>query len=1211
MTILSSTNLGIITVAPKVFSPGKSYQYSVVISSGDKSTAGSQILQAFNLYFPEINCAQFPMKVNIQQKLIVNCTIESSMGSAVAWWTSPSVSSTALSSMSLLPLTQSIEMGTSLVQLALASGSLTKLLAYSFTISAYYTSGSSLLSSTFSFDVQINFPPSSGAFAVTPNVGTAFNTTFRYFTSGWIDDISDLPLTYSMYYYTISANQMTTVKSLDQRSYATGLLGQGISSNNYQCTVGVNAVDIYSGTATLIKSVTVSANLSPLTSLPNAVDTQLAAAYRVGNINSVVQILAAVATVINAVNCLNTPPTYCASLNRQICATVTNTCGECLNGYYGEKGPSNLYCLSNSNLPPPVSKDMMRSEQHFSLNVNPHLLVSSGLPGSSCTRPYMCLSGQCKTGFICQDAYQTCPNLCSAKGTCNYIREGNGHSDMQSIPCDIANLNCKPTCVCFKGYYGSDCSLGESAYKAKLAVRESTCSNLRDIASVQFLTRDAVTTRAALFANVLSDPTQLSNVAVGHCASAFISTISTSSQIIGGSAVLYESYLQSWVLLIQFKNVLEEKLLRQLHTSLHILTSGIQGSLAVGEPPVSIALKNVRMITGLNSIAASKAVALDLPQTLIEQLYQHAPTTVYIPEMSLVGSSVNSAVGISALQYFYNRTVNSTDCTLQIQTFGDSAISVVNVSSTLSNFEALYYHPIRKPKRTVQCYPADYPYDISFNCSGIEFNYTCPGIVGGYYTFSCPDETSYPACSSLSYSSQNSNLVTECEEIYYTAENTTCLCQTKASTAKSGLNEIDMVITSSRIVDIWMYNGTLASYEIPSVETNYSPLELSALALVGFIFNILFSYIYTRRKASLAYKKEKESLPTATDDKFAQSNAALLVASSAYVDTNSLGSRSLAGDNSVSDSVEISAEAEHVAELSYDDTFFGIFPPELYHERYVDYFWQKIASYHPWYVYSEESKRSPVVGSILLFMHVLTVILLSVLMVWMFFADDGECQLNFSEESCLGSSSTIMTLIIGTKCKWSAVLGYCTFEPSLNSAVLVVTIVIVVCISSVIVELFLERLITPLGYLNWTMPTVEDKYKVPDPDCLPDIATTEGGEQPRTEEDIENALGNEEKKKKKKKDKKSKDNEAAEDGEGNSIVSKGSKASKSVQDIPASGGYKYKHPTFEETKEAPISEVMKYTFSPTFIFSFARCINLFILYERLKKRMRFLLFRPF
>ena len=105
--------------------------------------------------------------------------------------------------------------------------------------------------------------------------------------------------------------------------------------------------------------------------------------------------------IINRVSCSKAPD--CSTLNRYACVSVSNTCGKCKDGFYGDNDDSNTNCISSS-----------------------LLLLSSSSSIQS----------------------KTCTNNCNDNGKCIFI---NTNTNIIVDECSIIDPTCHAECKCNQG----------------------------------------------------------------------------------------------------------------------------------------------------------------------------------------------------------------------------------------------------------------------------------------------------------------------------------------------------------------------------------------------------------------------------------------------------------------------------------------------------------------------------------------------------------------------------------------------------------------------------------------------------------------------------------------------------------------------------------------------------------------------------------------
>ncbi|MEK7859895.1 MAG: hypothetical protein AAB284_00905, partial [Chloroflexota bacterium] len=144
-----------------------------------------------------------------------------------------------------------------------------------------------------------------------------------------------------------------------------------------------------------------------------------------GDIDETRQIISLYGSVLNKINCTNTP--NCTLLNRYECNDKSYTCGKCKIGYIGDEGSNNNLCLLNISL----------------LNVN--------------------------------NNNKECINNCNNNGKCIYINK----NTLKTInECKINDITCDIKCICNNNYIGDNCNILKSELSITINIRSTLISNL-------------------------------------------------------------------------------------------------------------------------------------------------------------------------------------------------------------------------------------------------------------------------------------------------------------------------------------------------------------------------------------------------------------------------------------------------------------------------------------------------------------------------------------------------------------------------------------------------------------------------------------------------------------------------------------------------------------------------------------------------------------
>ena len=438
---LSLPTKAVLTFLPRTRLADTTYNFTVtVLSLLDGTFSSSSVfIVIFSQPLPSVSFNGVNLKFNAGDRIIVSATVNAS-SPFFAIWSCPG-NGVNLTAIARSPLSVSFSAGLISVFLAITPNSLTAGLTYAFQLSAGYKIAPTILGSA-SLNVVANGPPYGGSLSVSPLKGYAAATYFSFSTYDWIDSPSDYPLQYSMGYYYSSTSSVLFVQSSSQVSYTSTYLGQGLVSTGYEVVCVVYSSDIYGAMANTTTAVIVFAFLS-LHTLKSALSQRLDEAAATLNPDLTSSVVNAVSLSLNAANCTLAPD--CMSLNRTLCTTVAQTCGDGLNGFLGVDGPSNSPCK---------------------------LSTALRTTGSSCLSDSDCVSHSCVKG-ICGLSAKQCSANCTShvRGVCVYV-------DVNGLPldfCDANDLTCQSKCSCHAGWYGIDCSWNREQYETVVGMREKMC----------------------------------------------------------------------------------------------------------------------------------------------------------------------------------------------------------------------------------------------------------------------------------------------------------------------------------------------------------------------------------------------------------------------------------------------------------------------------------------------------------------------------------------------------------------------------------------------------------------------------------------------------------------------------------------------------------------------------------------------------------------
>ena len=359
---------------------------------------------------------------------------------------------------------------------------------------------------------KVNLAPQGGSIQVSPTSGVAFETLFALSTSNWFDDASDLPLNFDFRYSVDYGISKLTVQSRSIYSSLSTIFPPGAFDSG-QVIVFVRAFDNIGAMSS--KSMEIIVISAAITDYYSTLQTLLVAPLMVQSTDQQLAIVNAVSAALNAVDCSDASPEFCASLNRQSCSSTSQTCSSCLSNYTGIVGDSNSYC---------------HSVFHTTQDI-----------GERCDSDIDCKYGLCVVGF-CASPVQTCPlganrTECSSKGSCEYRISG---QIVNSSQCSVLDTTCYVRCVCSEGYGGNACQFSSTELTLRSSSRSLMCQRVSSVISVTDSSSSQIDTLSNTLRSVF-DPYEISGYPhLSTCHNAFYQLLSSSVYVEG--RVLY-SYL--------------------------------------------------------------------------------------------------------------------------------------------------------------------------------------------------------------------------------------------------------------------------------------------------------------------------------------------------------------------------------------------------------------------------------------------------------------------------------------------------------------------------------------------------------------------------------------------------------------------------------------------------------------------------------------------
>jgi hypothetical protein len=1019
-------------------------------------------------------------KVNPSSKLLLSGSVSlSKLVAGTVLWSCDS-STLDLSAAALTSTTSSLTGVSSTEQLLISANSLNANGVYTFYLTATLSSGES---SYASIKVTVNAPPSPGTFIVTPTSGQAVTDVFTLYANNWVD--ADLPLTYLFGFVSPSFGSFMTLQSQSEVNFVSSLLPSGSSSDSL-LSCAAEIFDSYNANYTSYSTVEVTAMSVTVSEALEIVSSSLSG--QLSSVNGMKKMVSLSMAVLSDVTCMNAP--NCSALHRSGCLSVSNTCGECLDGYLGSSGVGNTQCVSSWQA----------------------VAILSGSTATSCP------SGEdteCGEGLYCKQAdkvcaspSKTCLNDCSSNGDCEYIQASTG---LVQSDCSVYDPSCSAQCSCSDEWFGGDCSLSSTDMSVRQAAIGNVTAQISELSTLENPSNSAVSGWLSSISAVTNDPYNLND--------ASISSVRYIADYIIAGAVSVGMSVESVVSLLDAidgtaaavsvatsagrrnrrRRLLSASNSATVASSVNstaslLLKYGsfVSSTLVSGQSAVSSVKSTFRITSQLatSSSTDSSTASVSLPTSSLEQIAGVTVSSVQVPLGS--GNSVPMSVLSLSSALYDNADFNSDPLFLQLSEAVCSSGSC-EVIVVLKNSNPVAYTAPIKTTFSTRCAYDDFS-KHSYMCpDGSMVVASCNGSSSVIHT-DCPYKRTAGACNSLSGLTGVSN--SGCRTVAYTASNTTCACSVATTSASSvrRLNERmgiaatdDAASSTSDSTTVNVNFVSMAEEIAENMKQTWSSagdLDLSSVSqgwevimTIGVFAGVIIVALHLAHKADM---KSKAVKPLQSD----------LTKASWTLQTR----RDRRRDGSKQTNAVDRKAAKLKRAVALEDERNEIeksLPKILQSRSFSEKFWEEIKRFHRWFgvVFHFSPDFPRVLRIVSLVCSILTMLFIQALTYNLTNPDDGTCEMLTTETACQAPRSTFDAS--ASKCYWKAGyrLGTCNFAQPADSLTVVLFVAVFAAMVSTPVALTCEWLV--LNVLAGK--TIKYNSSVVDLDTAPRVSVRRAG----------------------------------------------------------------------------------------------------------------------
>jgi hypothetical protein len=408
------------------------------------------------------------------------------------------------------------------MNLVLKPQSLAAAASYSFSLQSRQTVAT--------LEVDVAGAPYGGQVRSDPDDGVEYFTSFNIAAEGWT--AAALPLKYEFGFLAMDDSYLP----LERKSEITSVrsnFARGNPLDRDRVTVVLIVFNSLDGKTIFHKKLVVSPSTTTLYETSESISTILRSLNGETNLGSIKRVVSVYTAPLNAVDCTSAPD--CVPLQRASCATVDNTCGSCVQGYFGEEDSNEPCYLIDTQFPtqapssrpsdtptstPSSDPSGMPSGQPSGQPTQPTGQPTSqitgqptsqltGQPTSQLTgQPTSQLTGQpsitpsssrrldgidlslnCTSNDQCEKKFESCDLVTSTCNTtqkkCHHDCSGRGSCFFQDVStggdvnsCSAQDVRCAAVCRCGDMFAGQYCSMNKTFVEAKTTSRLNLISAL-------------------------------------------------------------------------------------------------------------------------------------------------------------------------------------------------------------------------------------------------------------------------------------------------------------------------------------------------------------------------------------------------------------------------------------------------------------------------------------------------------------------------------------------------------------------------------------------------------------------------------------------------------------------------------------------------------------------------------------------------------------